>query len=201
MWRPLGLPYAGRLSGSTLKLIALIAPLGLDTLGVAVILGIAGFPPERRLRLSLLFAGFETAMPLIGVALGIPLGDAIGRVANYVAAALIGALGVYMLLARRDEEGESARLLAMTQRGLLGALALGVSISLDGLAIGFSAGLLHLPILAMALAIGAQAFVVTQVGIRVGGRVGERLREAAEKLAGVALLALAGVLAVAQVTA
>jgi manganese efflux pump family protein len=201
MWRPHGLPYAGRLSGSTLKLIALIAPLGLDTLGVAVILGIAGFPPERRLRLSLLFAGFETAMPLIGVALGVPLGDAIGTVANYVAAALIGALGAYMLLARRDDEGESARLLSMTQRGLLGALALGVSISLDGLAIGFSAGLLHLPILAMAVAIGAQAFVVTQVGIRVGGRVGERLREAAEKLAGVALLALAGVLAIAQVTA
>jgi putative Mn2+ efflux pump MntP len=189
------------LSDATLKLIALIAPLGLDTLGVAVILGIAGFPPQRRLQLALMFAGFETAMPLIGVALGVPLGDAIGGVANYLAAALIGALGVYMLLVRGDEEGESARLLSMTQRGLFGAVALGVSISLDGLAIGFSAGLLHLPILAMAVAIGAQAFVVTQVGIRLGARVGERLREAAEKLAGVALIALAGVLVIAQLTA
>jgi putative Mn2+ efflux pump MntP len=189
------------LSGSTLKLIALIAPLGLDTLGVAVILGIAGFPSHRRLELSLLFAGFETAMPLIGVALGVPLGEAIGGVANYLAAALIGALGAYMLLARGDGEGESERLLSMTQRGLFGVLALGVSISLDGLAIGFSAGLLHLPIVAMAVLIGAQAFVVTQVGIRVGSRVGERLREAAEKLAGIALIVLAVVLVTAQVTA
>jgi putative Mn2+ efflux pump MntP len=189
------------LSGSTLKLIALIAPLGLDTLGVAVILGVAGFPSHRRLELSLLFAGFETAMPLVGVALGVPLGEAIGGVANYFAATLIGALGAYMLLARADGEGESERLLSMTQRGLFGAFALGVSISLDGLAIGFSAGLLRLPIVAMAVAIGAQAFVVTQVGVRAGNRVGERLREAAEKLAGIALIALAAVLVLAQVTA
>jgi putative Mn2+ efflux pump MntP len=105
------------LSGSTFKLIALIAPLGLDTLAVAVVLGIAGFPPHRRLHLSLLFAGFETAMPLIGVALGVPLGKAIGGVANYVAAALIGVLGAYLLLARGDEH-EGERLLSLTQQGL-----------------------------------------------------------------------------------
>ena len=193
-------PYAGRLSGSTLKLIALIAPLGLDTLGVAVVLGIAGFPAHRRLQLSLLFAGFETAMPLIGVALGVPLGEAIGGVANYAAAAVIGGLGAYMLLARGDAS-ESERLLSMTQRGLWSALALGASISLDGLAIGFSAGLLDLPILAMAVAIGLQAFVVTQVGVRLGSRVGEGMREAAEKLAGFALIALGVVLLTAQLTA
>ena len=63
---------------------------------------------------------------------------------------------------------------------LWSALALGASISLDGLAIGFSAGLLDLPIVPMAIAIGLQAFVVTQIGIRVGAKVGERAREAAE---------------------
>ncbi len=188
------------MSGSTLKVIALIAPLGLDTLGVALVLGVAGFPPQRRLQLSLLFAGFETAMPLIGAALGVPLGEAIGGVANYVAAAVIGALGAYMLLARGDDR-ESERLLSMTQHGLWSALALGASISLDGLAIGFGAGLLELPIVPMAIAIGLQAFVVTQVGLRVGSRLGERMREAAEKLAGFALIALGAVLLIAQLTA
>jgi len=188
------------LTATTLKLIALIAPLGLDTLGVAVVLGIAGFPPHRRMRLSLLFAAFETAMPLIGVALGAPLGDAIGSVANYIAAGVIAVLGVYLLLARGDES-EGERILSMTQRGLWSALALGASISLDGLAIGFSAGLLHLPILTMAIAIGVQAFVLTHVGIRIGSRVGERMREAAERAAGIALIALGIVLLVTQLTA
>jgi putative Mn2+ efflux pump MntP len=68
-------------AAATLKLIALVLPLGLDTLGVAL-------------------AGFEAAMPLIGVALGAPLGRAIGSVADYVAAGLILALGAYMLAYR-----------------------------------------------------------------------------------------------------
>lgn len=188
------------MSGSTLKLIALVAPFGLDTLGVAVVLGIAGFPANRRLHLSLLFAAFETAMPLIGVALGVPLGEAIGGVANYVAAAVIGGLGVYTLL-ERGEEGEGERLLAMIRRGLWSALALGASISIDGLAIGLSAGLLDLPIVPMAIAIGLQAFVLTQVGVRMGARFGESMREAAEKLAGLALIALGVFLLLTQLTA
>lgn len=163
-------------------------------------LGIAGFPAHKRLRLSLLFGAFETAMPLIGVALGVPLGEAIGGVANYIAAGVIGSLGAYLLLARSDES-EGERLLSMTQRGVWSAMALGASISVDGLAIGFSAGLLDLPIVPMAVAIGAQAFVFTQIGVRIGARVGERMREAAETLAGAALIVLAAVLLVAQLTA
>jgi putative Mn2+ efflux pump MntP len=186
-------------TGSTLKLIGLVLPLGLDTLGVAVALGIAGLSPSRRLRLSFLFAGFEAGMPLLGVALGAPLGQAIGRSADYGAAGLIAALGVYMLF-EHENESESERLRSTTQRGLLGAVALGISISLDELAIGFSGGLLRLPILAMVIAIGLQAFVITQAGVRLGSRMGERTREAAEKIAGAALVALGTILVIEQLS-
>jgi putative Mn2+ efflux pump MntP len=187
----------GLTAAATPKLIALVLPLGLDTLGVALALGVAGLPQQKRLRVSLLFAGFEAAMPLLGVALGAPLGHAIGSAADYIAAALITALGIYMLLAESDEED---RLLSLTRRGLFGALALGVSISLDELAIGFSAGLLRLPIPAMVIAIAAQAFIVTQIGVRIGARVGERMREATEQLAGLALVALGVILLITQLT-
>lgn len=129
-------------------------------------------------------------MPIIGVLVGLPLGDAIGNAADYIAAGLVAGLGVYMLLSEGDEDGESDRLLSMTQRGLYGAVALGVSISLDELAIGFSAGLLRLPLIALIVAIAIQTFIVTQVGIRLGGRLGVRWREASERVAGVALVAL-----------
>ena len=42
--------------------------------------------------------------------------------------------------------------------------------------------------------IAVQAFAVTQLGLRLGGRLGDELRERAERLAGVAFIALAGVL-------
>jgi putative Mn2+ efflux pump MntP len=173
----------------TLKLIGLVVPLGLDTLGVALALGVAGLPQHRRLRLSLWFAGFEATMPLIGVAVGVPLGRAIGAGAEYGAAALIALLGVYLLIRGDDDDGE--RLLSLTRGSLAGALLLGLGISLDELAIGFSAGLLRLPVGYLVATVAAQAFLVTQVGLRVGARAASALRGPAESLAGVALIALA----------
>jgi len=184
-------------ASETLKLAALIVPMGLDTFGVALALGLAGLPQEHRLRVALLFAGFEAAMPLIGVALGAQLGRAIGSAADYLAAVLISALGLYMLLGKDQEQ---YRLLSLTRRGLFGAMALGVSISLDELAIGFSAGLLRLPIPALIIAVSAQAFILTQIGLRVGGRASEAMRETAEKIAGLALIAL-GVILLVTLTA
>jgi len=178
------------MSGSTLKLAALILPLGLDTFGVALALGVAGLPSRRRTQIALLFTGFEAVMPLIGLGLGAPVGHAIGHVANFIAAGLVAALGVYLLLGEEDDEG----LIGMTRRGPLAAIALGLSISLDELAIGFSAGLLALPVLPMVIAIAVQAFLVTQLGVRLGERVSRRWREATEWIAGTALIALGVIL-------
>jgi manganese efflux pump family protein len=111
----------------TAKLIGLVLPLGLDTLALALALGAAGLAPHRRLRLSFLFAGFEAGMPLIGIAIGAPLGRALGSVADYLAPGLVIALGVYLLGGGDDDARERDRLVSMTERGLLGSVALGVS--------------------------------------------------------------------------
>ena len=47
-------------------------------------------------------------------------------------------------------------------------------------------------------AIAIQTFVVTQVGIRIGSRLGERWRENAERIAGVALILLGAALLAAR---
>src|SRR2546429_228187 len=74
------------------------------------------------------------------------------------------------------------------------AVAAAISISLDELAIGFTIGLLRLPVPVVVVLIGAQAFLVTQLGLRLGARIGEGIREGAERLAGVALAGLGLVL-------
>jgi putative Mn2+ efflux pump MntP len=176
----------------TAKLIALVLPLGLDTFAVAAALGTVGVSSRRRVRVSLLFAGFEAAMPLVGLALGSPLGHAIGSPADYAASGVLIAFGLYMLLGPERDERE--RLDRLIQGGGLGAILLGVSVSLDELAIGFTLGLLRLPALLVVLLVAVQAFVLTQLGLRLGNRLSEQLCEGAERAAGLALTALGLVL-------
>ncbi len=175
-----------------LKLIGLVVPLGLDTFAVAAAIGIAGLPEQDRLRVSLLFTTFEMGMPLIGFFGGGLVGAAIGNAADYVAIAVLVALGIYMLWPRRESDEDRARLLART-RGVA-TIGLGISISLDELAIGFTLGLLRFSVLLVILLIGVQTFIVSQIGLRLGGRVGEGIREGAERLAGLVLAGLGAVL-------
>jgi manganese efflux pump family protein len=175
------------------KLVALIVPLGLDTFAVAAALAIAGLPKRERLRVSVLFTAFEAGMPVVGLLVGAAVGRAIGQVAEYAAIAALILLGAYMLWPR-DEEGEEERLALLGRTHGVAVLGLGLSISLDELAIGFTLGLLQLPVVLVLLWIAVQAFVVAQVGLRLGAHVGEAVREGAERLAGVVLVALGIVL-------
>jgi len=176
----------------TSRLVALIIPLGLDTFAVCAALGMAGLPRRQRLRVSALMTAFEGGMPLVGLALGAPLGHALGKDADYIAAAVLIAVGLYMALA--DEDEPDGRRLASVHGW--GAVALGISISLDELAIGFTLGLLRLPVALVIALIAGQAFVMSQLGLRLGARVSGRLREGAEKLAGATLVVLGTVLVI-----
>jgi putative Mn2+ efflux pump MntP len=171
------------------KLIALVVPLGLDTFAVAAALGMLGTTGPQRLRISALFTAFEAGMPLVGLALGAPLGRAIGQTADYVAIGVLFAFGLYMLISS-EEEQEQEKLARLAQASGPGVLLLGLSISLDELAIGFTLGLLRLPVGLVIALIAIQAFTMAQLGLRLGSRLSERLREAAERLAGLALVGL-----------
>ena len=176
-----------------LKLVGLIVPLGLDTFAVAAALGISGLQRDARLRISLLFTAFEMGMPLVGFAAGAVAGRVVGNAADYVAIVILIALGAWMLRPGADE-GEEVRLRMLQRTQGFAAIGLGISISTDELAIGFTLGLLRLPILLVIVLIGVQTFVLTQAGLRLGARVGERIREGAERVAGVALAVLGLVL-------
>ena len=167
---------------------ALILPLAADTFAVSAALGMGGLGARDRARVTLLFTAFEGGMPVLGALGGGYLGTAAGGWAHWLAVAILGAAGLLMLFERGDDEGRAERL--ARSRGPA-QLALGLSISMDELAIGFTLGLLRLPLLAACVAIAVQAAVATQVGLRLGGRLSERLRENAERAAGLALLGLA----------
>ena len=180
-----------------LKLIALVVPLGLDTFAIAAALGMSGLTRQDRFRVTALFTGFEMGMPLVGFIVGAVAGNVAGTAADYIAIAILIALGLYMLWPRHDERVEAERLGLLARTRGLAAVGLGISISLDELAIGFTLGLLRFPVLLVIVLIGIQTLVITQAGLRLGSRIGEAVRERAEQLAGVVLAAL-GIVLLAQ---
>jgi putative Mn2+ efflux pump MntP len=184
------MPLAHEIVSIVFRLLAFVLPLGVDSFAVAAALGAAGLTSRaERARISAIFVAFEAGMPLIGVAAGGGLARIIGSVADYVAAGAVAGLGIFMLLhdTGSAEERKGSRL--GSTHGLA-ILALGISISLDEFAIGFSLGLVQLPVIPVIIAIAIVALIASQLGLALGSRISERFRERAEKLAAIALILL-----------
>jgi putative Mn2+ efflux pump MntP len=174
----------------------LLLPLALDTFALAAALGMAGLKGRDRLRVALVFTAFEAGMPIAGMLIGRGIGSFLGDWAGYGGIAFLFLAGALLLRPGQKESDESGRLKLLAHARGFAIIDLGVSISVDELTVGFSAGLLGLSILVTVVWIGVQAFVATQVGLRLGERLGEEFRERAEWVAGVALILVAVVLLV-----
>ena len=173
-------------------IIGLILPLALDTFAVSAAVGLTNPTPRQRLRLSAVFAAFEGGMPAIGVLVGGRLGTLLGATADYVAIAILIGFGLYLLVAKEADDAAGASRLATARGPAL--ILIGLSVSLDELAIGFTIGLLGASVLPVLVAIAVQAFTASQIGFWLGASLSNRLREVAERIAAVALIALGAIL-------
>ena len=187
-------------TGLDLRVIPLILSLGLDTFALSTMLGIAPLSQRARLRLALTFAAAEGLMPAVGLLIGRPLGQAVGRWDVYAAAALLLVTGLWMLREGLAEDDERAQILRLASAQGLTLVGLALSVSLDELAVGFSFGILRIALVPALVAIALQALLLSLCGLWLGSRVGRALGERAELLAG-ALLCLLGIaLAVGRLT-
>src|SRR5512142_1868807 len=80
-----------------LALLLVAVSLGLSNFAASVGIGVAGLDGRTRLRVGLVFGGFETAMPIIGLLLGQGLAGALGRAAPWIGAGPLIATGLYAL--------------------------------------------------------------------------------------------------------
>ena len=172
----------------------LLLPLALDTFALAAALGMAGLEKRDRMRVTLVFTAFEAGMPIVGILVGRGVGALIGQWAGYGGIVFLVIAGVLLLRPDKDEDAESKRLGLLAHARGLAIIDLGLSISVDELTIGLSAGLLGLPIALMVVWIAVQAFLAAQLGLRLGARVGEQIRERSVQAAGVALILVAAAL-------
>ena len=186
------------------SLLFFILPLGLDTLGVSISLGIKSRRLDtvqgRRipswLASALLFSLAETVMPLLGLAIGYAASLVISNVMHYLGPLLLMAVGIWELVEETRERLEKRKNSSATpvkkvtvtsspvpvvqkyswQRQLLLAL----SVSLDELAVGFSLGTVtvgrNVSPIVLCIFIGVQGFIMTLLGLVLGRTLRTRLR-------------------------
>src|SRR5258708_36830722 len=100
-----------------IKLAILILSLGVDTLTVAIGLGISGIGKKNRLRVGTSFALFEGIMPLFGFLIGHLIGGLLGDITSILG--IIVLLGIGAWIMKESLSKEDKKLEIDTWSGLL----------------------------------------------------------------------------------
>ena len=145
-------------------------------------------------------------MPAVGLLIGLPVGNVVGKWSDYLAGILLVAIGLWMWRKEGREEKEDsevaesevARIAHVATSAGWGLVGLALSISLDELAVGFSFGVLGFPLVPVLLLIASQALFVSFLGQWIGRHLGEKIGKRAEKLVGPVLCLLGGWFIMAQ---
>lgn len=135
---------------------------------------------------GLYFGIFQALMPLIGFLLGSTFSKYISKYDHWIAFVLLAFIGGKMIKEsfddNSDKEDGSIRFFPM--------LILAVATSIDALAVGVSFAFLSVNIWSAIAIIGCTTFVLSALGVRLGGILGKKFKNKAEFVGGSILVLL-----------
>jgi len=163
--------------------------LSFDTFAVSLSCGVVESKIQFRnaIRIALVLALFQGAMPVLGFFLGSTVSQHIGKLDHWVAFGLLMILGIRMVVEglKKDEDREPADFNRLTV-----LLTMAVGTSIDAFAVGISFAFLSVKIWGAGLLIGAVTFLASMTAIRIGKSAGNRLGSRVEILGGIILAAI-----------
>lgn len=157
--------------------------LGFDALIVSASLGLSKEPKDK-VTIALVIASVESLMPIAGMIIGGALGSYFNGAITAIGALLLLGVAIYFLLFDRDEEKGKPFDQQLSGWPLI---AVAIGISLDELAVGFTAGMMQAPLAIMIAMIACQSFAFSMIGVLFGARLKRYLGEWAEKASGIVL--------------
>lgn len=177
---------------NTLTLIAISIGLAMDAFAVSLSEGIALKKQSLKygLIVGLLFGAFQAIMPLIGWYTGSLFYDFINKYSHIVSFILLVAIGCKMIYEAYDDDKCEKEGICRLSGDLV---LLGVATSIDALAIGFSFSLVKdINIMQAITVIGLITFVISFLGVYLGGKIGKFVNNKVEYFGG-AILILIGI--------
>lgn len=174
-----------------LVLLALATALAMDAFAVSLAIALALGSPSRSqtFRLAFHFGLFQFLMPVAGWLAGCGVREYIAGVDHWVAFGLLLFIGGKMLL-ESNAIGRAKNGCVCDPTCGASLILLSVATSIDALAVGLSLSLLGVEILFPALVIGAIAFALTALGMKLGPLAGRLFGRRVEIAGGIILIAI-----------
>jgi putative Mn2+ efflux pump MntP len=172
-----------------LTVIFIAIGLAMDALAVSLGIGTTQYANGRRpiFRLSFHFGLFQFLMPVIGWLGGLSIQSFIADFDHWIAFGLLAFVGGRMIRSGLNSESES-HASDPSRGGML--VLLSIAVSIDALAIGLSLAVIQVNVLYPAVIIGIVTGLLSLIGLRVGGRLGQAFGKRMEIIGGVILLAI-----------
>lgn len=169
-----------------LELFILAVGLSMDAFAVSICKGLSvgRVRPVHMLTAGLWFGGFQALMPFLGWLLGSRFQSFISSVDHWIAFLLLGLIGLNMVRESRSQEAEEVGA-SFAPKAML---PLAVATSIDALTVGITFAFLRVEIYWAITLIGVTTFVLSAIGVKAGGIVGERGKSRAELAGGLVLI-------------
>ncbi len=163
--------------------------LAMDAMAVAVSSGVAVKQPKPgdASRLAVLFGVFQCVMLLLGWLLGASVSAYVETVHHWVAFALLSFIGIRMAVGSRREPAEGTPL-STDPFALKNLLVMAFATSIDAFAAGVGLAVTGDFVWATALIVGLVAYLLSALGVKIGGSLGHMFHKRAELFGGIILL-------------
>lgn len=171
------------------ELFVIAVGLSMDAFAVSVCKGLSAGRVRlgHALTAGIWFGGFQALMPFLGWLLGSRFQSFISSVDHWIAFLLLGLIGLNMVRESRSQEAEEVGA-SFAPKAML---PLAVATSVDALTVGITFAFLQLDqmdILWAVSLIGVTTFLLSAIGVKAGGIVGERGKSRAELAGGLVLI-------------
>lgn len=168
------------------ELFLIAVGLSMDAFAVSVCKGLSAGRVRlgHALTAGIWFGGFQALMPFLGWLLGSRFQSFISSIDHWIAFLLLGLIGVNMVRESRSQEEEEVGA-SFAPKAML---PLAVATSIDALTVGITFAFLRVNIYWAITLIGVTTFVLSAIGVKAGGIVGERGKSRAELAGGLVLI-------------
>jgi len=180
-----------RLQNSVMVALLVVAvALGLNNFGAAIAIGVSGVDRRTEIKVATVFGLCDVVMPATGMLIGTGLAGPLGSAARWAGAGILFATAVWGLIEALRGDDDAPRIWHGWR-----LLVSGAALSLDDLAVGLALGTVRFNIVLAVTLFGFMSFVMSIIGLKLGGKLGTAVGEHGEVVGAIVLTGIAGAMA------